>query len=150
MEKVEKQKNHNLFHKGFLIVLKYIPHFIAFIYAIYTLLGFCGIDSIVVGCFFHISLVSWIYLFITSLLFKFCYVHRLPLYYIGTNELITSLDYYIGIPVEDFNLIIIHSLLIISLIFGYSYYHIKCKLKKWEILENFVDLKLLNIPRLET
>ena len=52
MEKEEKQKNHNLFHKGFLIILKYIPHFIAFIYAIYTLLGFCGIDWNLMGCIF--------------------------------------------------------------------------------------------------
>ena len=71
MKREEKLKNNKLLHKGFLIVLKYIPHFISLIYVIYTLLGFCGIDAIIIGCFFHISLVSWLYLLLTSILFKF-------------------------------------------------------------------------------
>lgn len=130
MEKVEELKNKKLQHKSFLIILKYIPHFIAFTYIIYTILGLCGIDTNIMGCFFHMSLISWTYLLFTSIIFKFCYVHRLPLYYIGINELITCLDYYIGIPVKDFNLIVIHALLIIFLIYGYSYYYIKFKFIK--------------------
>ena len=130
MEKEESVRKSNLIHKSFLIILKYIPHSIAIIYIIYTILGLCGIDNNIIGCFFHISLISWLYLLLTSILFKFCYVHRLPLYYIGINELITCIDYYIGIPTEDINLIAFHALLIISLIFGYSYYYLKYKLKK--------------------
>jgi len=75
------------------------------------------------------SLFSWLFMFITSLIFRYCYVHRLPLYYIAVNELLINLDYYIGIPVEDIKLFLIHLTVIISLIFGYSYYYIKFKLK---------------------
>jgi len=130
MARVAELKNNKLAHKSFLIVLKYIPHFIAIVYIIYTILGLCGIDTNILGCFFHMSLISWLYLLLTSMLFKFCYVHRLPLYYVGINELITCLDYYVGIPLEDFKLLIAHALLIIFLIFGYSYYYIKYKLRK--------------------
>lgn len=129
MTKEEELRNRKLSHKGFLVILKYIPHSIGLVYILCTILGFFGIDSNLVGCFFHISLISWFYLLLTSILFKFCYVHRLPLYYIGANELITCSDYYIGIPLEEFNLAVLHALLIIFLIYGYSYYYIKYKLK---------------------
>ncbi len=120
----------NLKHKGFLILLKYIPHIIALIYAIYTLLSFVGIDLVILGHLSHISILPWVFIYITSKIFRFCYVHRLPLYYIGLNELLTTTDYYIGIPIESTKLLLLHLTIIIALIFGYSYYYIKFKLKK--------------------
>lgn len=129
MEEVVGLKN-SVLNKIYLIYTKYIPHFIAFLYFGYTLLGFCGIDWNLMGCIFHVSLLIWIQMLFTSFRFKYCQVHRLPIYYIGTNELITSVDYYIGIPIKEFNLLVIHLLLIAILIFGYSYYYVKFKLKK--------------------
>lgn len=67
-------------------------------------------------------------MYLASFTFKYCYVHRLPLYYIGVNELLTNLDYYIGIPIETINLFLIHLSLLIIVIFGYSIYYIKYKL----------------------
>ena len=98
----------NLKHKGFLVLLKYIPHIIALIYAIYTLLSFIGIDLVILGHLSHISILPWIFIYITSKIFRFCYVHRLPLYYIGLNELLTTTDYYIGIPIESTKLLLLH------------------------------------------
>ena len=123
----------NLKHKGFLIILKYIPHITALIYMIYTLLSFVGIDAVMLGRLTHISVIPWLFMYMTSHIFRYCYVHRLPLYYIAANELLVDTDYYIGIPVDDIKLLLIHLTIIILLIFGYSYYHIKCKLK-WEDL----------------
>lgn len=128
MIKVEKLER-NLKHKEFLIILKYIPHGISLIYIIYTLLGFIGIDAIILGHLTHISIFPWMFMYMTSKIFRFCYIHRLPLYYIGINELLTTSDYYIGIPIENINLFLIHLTIIISLIFGYSYYYIKIKLQ---------------------
>ena len=62
---------------------------------------------------------------LSSIVFRFCYVHRLPLYYILINELTTVIDTYIGIPVSDINLLGIHLILIGLLIFGYTYYYVK-------------------------
>lgn len=117
----------NLRHKSYLIITKYIPHFTAFIYVIYTLLGFLGIDLIELGHFVHISLMSWIYFYLNSFVFKYCYVHRLPLYYIALNEILVGIDTYYRIPISDFNLLVIHIILIGILIFGYSYFYIKYK-----------------------
>ena len=123
LRKVEKLANNNL-RKLFLILIKYSFHFIAFIYVLNTTLSFCGIDSIWTGFFFHISLYPWIVFVMISIIFKFCFVHRLPLYYIAINEILTNIDYYIGIPMSVSNLLIIHLILLVLLMFGYSYYHI--------------------------
>ena len=111
MIKEEKQEK-ILKYKSFLIITKFIPHFIALFYVLYTFLGFLGIDAIILGYFINVSVLTWIYLYINSLIFRYCYVHRLPLYYILFNDAITVIDYYKHIPIRDFNLLIIHLILI--------------------------------------
>lgn len=94
---------------------------------IYTLLCFAEIDSLILGQLTHISIIPWIFMYLTSYIFRYCYVHRLPLYYIAANDLLIDIDYYIGIPIEDIKLLLLHLTIIIFLIFGYSYYYIKTK-----------------------
>lgn len=126
MTKEEKLAK-NLRHKSLLLIIKYIPHIIAVAYAIYTFLGICGIDCNMFGCIFHVSFLTWITLYLLSIVFKYCYVHRLPIYYIGLNELITCLDYYLNIELDTFTFIVISVLMSFSLIFGYTYYYLKFK-----------------------
>lgn len=109
----------------FLLCTKFIPHITAFLYIIYTFLGFCGIDAVIISYFAHVSFLSMCYIFINSIVYKFCYVHRLPLYYIATNELITVTDNYYQIPLNDFHLLVFHIIIIGILIFGYTFYYIK-------------------------
>ena len=123
----------NLKHKGFLIILKYIPHVSAMFYIIYTLLTIIGIDPLIIGHLTSISVFPWLYMYLTSHIFRYCYVHRLPLYYIAVNESLVNLDYYVGIPVDNVKLLLIHLTIMIGLIYGYSYYYVKHKLK-WEDL----------------
>ena len=132
MEEEEKVEN-SLSHKSFLIILKYIPHILAFNYVIYTLLEFIGFDVIWMGYIFHLSIVPWLFLYLTSFVFKYCYVHRLPLYYIALNEIITVSDFYLTIPLSDNKLLIVHLLLIALLIFGYSIYYKNVKINKKSI-----------------
>ena len=132
MEEEEKVEN-SLSHKSFLIVLKYIPHITVFGYIIYSLLGFLGFDEIWIGYIFHLSIISWLFLYLTSFIFKYCYVHRLLLYYIGLNELITISNFYLTIPLSDNKLLIVHLLLIALLIFGYSIYYKNVKINKKSI-----------------
>lgn len=129
MEKAEELRNKQLKYKSFLIITKYFPHVSAFMYALYTLLQFADIDPIILGYLLDYSLLPWLYMYLTSYVFRYCYVHRLPLYYILINEVLTITDYYWNIPVNEFNLLLIHLLFIACLIFGYSYYYIKYKLK---------------------
>lgn len=130
MVKEENVKSNNVKNKIFLIITKFIPHISAFIYVVYTFLQFAGIDIIILGYLIDYSILSWIYIYFASLRFKYCYVHRLPLYYILINEILTISDYYLNIPVSEFNLLLLHIVIAGLLIFGYSYYYVKYKLKK--------------------
>ena len=111
--------------KIYLVLLKYIPHSIAVLYAIYTLFQFMSIDLFILGRLIHVSAFSWIFMILNSLVFKYCYIHRLPLYYILANDLLTDLDYYVSIPISDINLLLIHLLLIGITVLGYSLYYDK-------------------------
>lgn len=113
----------SLKHKSYLLALKYIPHFTALMYIVYTLFQFLDIDLIILGYFINMSIVSWSFMMLSSIVFRFCYVHRLPLYYIAINEMTTIIDYYIKIPISDMSLLGIHLVLIGLLIFGYTYYY---------------------------
>ena len=135
LKEVEKLVERNLKHKSYLILLKYIPHIIAFMYIIYTMLQFIDIDLIILGYFMHLSIMSWLFMFISSIVFKYCYIHRLPLYYIALNDISSTVDYYIGIPIDDKTLLGIHIILIGILIFCYTLYYVKNN-KKPIIVDN--------------
>lgn len=128
MEVVDELKS-SVNRKTFLVILKFIPHIIAFLYALYNILGFLEIDAVILGHLIHVSVFPWIFLYLTSKVFKYCYVHRLPLYYIASCDIITLIDYYISIPISDANLINLHIFLVSLLIFGYTYYYLNRKRK---------------------
>lgn len=128
MEMEEKLINQRK-NKRFLLEIKYIMHILGINYVIYTLFQFIEIDLWPINYIATVSILTGYVLYRISKRFYFCYVHRLPLYYILVNQVLTIIDYYIGIPVSVFHLLIIHLLLIALLIFGYTYYYIKFKLK---------------------
>ena len=124
METVEKQSR-NLSHKSFLIILKYIPYIIAFGYIITILGDFFEYDLIGLGYLFHLSISSWLFMLLTSFVFKYCRIHRLPLYYIATNEIMNVTDYYIGIPISVRAFLCLHLLVIFMFMSLYIYIYVK-------------------------
>lgn len=127
---MEEMSKNLLSHKFLLILIKYIPHIIALFYGIYNILGICGIDFIVAGYFVHMSVLSWIFMYLLSFIFRYCYVHRLPLYYILSSEILTISDYLLNYSIEESIIIMLNLVLIFITIFGYTFYYIKYKLKK--------------------
>ena len=116
-----------------LLTIKFIPHITAVFQIIYTLLEFADINAIILGHLIHLSVVSLIFWFACSIVFRYCYVHRLPLYYLTINELLSTTDYYIGIPVSVMSLFMIHLLFIGLLILGYLYYYYKIILTRKKV-----------------
>lgn len=131
---VEKPSK-NLSHKSFLILLKYIPYFMALGYALVTLGDFFEYNLIGFGYIFNISLGSWLFMLFASYIFRYCYVHRIPLYYIMINDILNVVDYYIGIPVNVAQLLCLHLLLIFLFIMIYVYVYAKY-IKKSIIVDN--------------
>lgn len=121
---VEENLNKTLY-KSILFLLKVIPYVLAFIYIVYTAFAFFSIDLIFLGYLAHMSVLPWIFLFLASYVFKFCTVHRLPLYYILVNDTITIIDAYIGIPLGWFNLLMLHTVIVGIFLFLIMYFHQK-------------------------
>lgn len=111
--------------KIFLILTKFSPHLIGLIYIIYTIAQFFELDLVSLGYLASLTLLPWINLYSASWALEFCYVHRLPLYYVAIDELLLVTDNYYGIPLDVYDLFLLHLVVIGVLIFGYSYYYVK-------------------------
>ena len=104
METEDLLRNKTLY-KILLILLKYIPIIIGVGYMLNTLLLLFGINLAFLSFFIGISLLPWLFLYISSFVFKFCSYHRAFLYYVLVIDGINWIDYTIGIPVTSSALI---------------------------------------------
>ena len=102
---VEKLRRSNL-HKLLLLVLKYIPMVIALCYMLNTILYIEPLSNIA-----GVSLLTWIFLYLASVVFEFCSYHRMFLWYILIDDILNIVDYYWSIPISTDNLIRIHNIL---------------------------------------
>ena len=102
---VEKSRRSNL-QKLLLLVLKYIPMVIALCYMLNTML-YIELLSNIAG----VSLLTWIFLYLASIVFEFCSYQRMFLWYILIDDILNIVDYYWNIPISTDNLIRIHNIL---------------------------------------
>ena len=126
MAKVENLRSKYLY-KILLILIKYIPIIISLFYLLNTVTALCGIDIPVLSNFAGMSLLTWLFMYIAAWVFQYCIYHRMFLYYILATDTINIIDYYIGIPVDDFGILVIHSVLIGVSLFLILYLYIKSK-----------------------
>ena len=114
-------------YKLLLIVLKYIPMLIYFIYALNTFAAFVGIDIPAANNIAGMSLLTWIFMYVATIVFNFCSYHRIFLYYILIVDIINIIDYYISIPISDFQLIMLHTIVTGISLFIVLFLYIKKK-----------------------
>ena len=107
MAKEENLKSKSLY-RLLLIMLKYIPMLIALFYVINTATAYIGIDIPVLSNIAGMSLLTQIFMYLSAIVFRFCLYHRMFLYYILATDIINIIDYYVGIPIEDLELLMIH------------------------------------------
>ena len=91
--------------------------------AINTIISYFGIHIKAFAHCFMFCLIGFIY--IASYLLKFCEYHRMFLHYIIIIYIINCIDYYIGIPLNDYNLFILYSIITIISLFLILYFKIK-------------------------
>ena len=82
-------------------MLKYIPMIISLFYLINTITAFIGIDIPILSTISGMSLLTWIFMYIATIVFNFCSYHRMFLYYILIVDIINIIDYHISIPISD-------------------------------------------------
>ena len=84
--------NRNLYKIG-IWSLKVLPIILAICYFLGTLFSLFNIDLVFLSYFGFIGIFPFIFIYISSFMFKFCIWHRIPLYYILCINLLTHLDY---------------------------------------------------------
>lgn len=125
MAKEERYVKSKLGYKLLILAIKYIPLIITLFYILNVLLYWFNIDTPVISNIAGVSLLTWVVLFLSAIVFKFCIYHRLFLYYILISDLITIYDFYIGIPLSTRAILEIQSILIGILIFSILFIHLK-------------------------
>lgn len=91
-----------------LYLLKIMPMLLALVNFINIVFSFNGIDIPLLSYIGSISFIPLVFLYISSYVFKFCKYHRMFLHYIVICNLINIYDYYIGIPITNKSLLILH------------------------------------------
>lgn len=119
-------------HKVLLIALKVIPMVTALSYLLNTLVSYFGMSAGILSHIFGMSLLPWIFIYISAVVFKFCIYHKMFLYYVLVTDILNIIDYYIGIPISDFKLLMIHIIITGIFLFLILYLYVKYNKKPVE------------------
>ena len=120
---VESSNINKYLYKAILVVLKFTPATLALCSMLNTILWCFDIDIPAFSFVGGLSIIPWIFIYLASIVFKFCSYHRMFLYYIAIDNILSTIDYYCNI---GFGLVP-YLLLIITTIFVVTYLHIKEK-----------------------
>lgn len=91
-----------------LFIIKVIPFIIMCCYVANSVLSYYHIDNAIFAITGGLSIFTWIFLYVSSFVFKFCIYHRLPLYYILISDILAYYDNIIGIPITNKELFVLN------------------------------------------
>lgn len=122
-----EEKLKSSLYKIELVIIKALPFLLAVLYLITTILDYFGINSTIVNYIAMFCL--YLFLYITSYVFKFCVYHRMPLHYIVLINVLSIYDVYIGIPLDNFRLFQMYAIITCIFIFLTVYFYVKSNKK---------------------
>ena len=106
-----------------IIIIKVLPFIIAALYILSTILDYIDICSTLVN--YIVYLMFFLFLYVSSYVFKFCEYHRMPIHYALGINLINVYDVYVGIPVDNYSMFGIYSIFTGIAIFITVYLYVK-------------------------
>ena len=109
---VEESLRNKRLYKVFVVVLKALPLLLALVAALNTILSFFAIDLIILSYIGSISLLSLLFLYLSSYVFNFCAYHRIFLDYAVINNIIDVIDLYIGIPITNLGMLCVQMMIL--------------------------------------
>ena len=124
MKEEEKLINKRLY-KLELVLLKFMPFLLALFHALNTILAYFNLEYRIINYLSGVSILTLVFLYISSYVFKFCSYHRIFLHYIVINNLISAYDLYIGINISNFNYLILHIIILFIAILIATYLYVK-------------------------
>lgn len=122
---VASSRKQNLY-KCEILTLKVLPMLIALVHLLNTVLSYFGIDLAILSHIGSVSLLSLIFLYLSSYVFEFCEYHRMFLHYTVITNIINIYDYYIGIPISMRSLFCLHAIITGIFLFLILYFYVKC------------------------
>lgn len=107
---VEKSRRSE--YKLLIIVLKFIPILTALCYMSSTIFNYFGYNIEPLSNIGGMSLFTWLFIYLASIVFNFCSYHRVFLWYIFIDDIFNIIDYYITIPISTDNILMLHNIFI--------------------------------------
>lgn len=107
---VEKSRRSE--YKLLIIVLKFIPILTALCYMSSTIFNYFGYNIEPLSNVGGMSLLTWLFIYLASIVFNFCSYHRVFLWYIFIDDIFNIIDYYITIPISTDNILMLHNIFI--------------------------------------
>ena len=107
---VEKSRRSE--YKLLIIVLKFIPMLTALCYMSSIIFNYFGYNIEPLSNIGGMSLLTWLFIYLASIVFNFCSYHRVFLWYIFIDDTFNIIDYYITIPISTDNILMLHNILI--------------------------------------
>ena len=116
-----------LLYKVTVIVLKILPMILAFITLLNSILSYFNIDLVILSYIGGVSLITILFIYVTSYTFKFCEYHRIFLHYILVTWIINIIDLYIGIPINNLEYLCLQMIIAGISLFIILYFYLKRK-----------------------
>lgn len=105
VEKLRESK-----YRLLIIVLKFILMLTALCYMTSTIFNYFDYNIEPLSNLGGMSLLTWVFIYLASVVFKFCSYHRMFLWYVLVDDLVNIVDYYWNIPISTDNILMLHNI----------------------------------------
>lgn len=104
------EKSRESKYKLLILVLKFILMLTALCYMTSTIFNYFDYNIEPLSNIGGMSLLIWVFIYLASVVFKFCSYHRMFLWYILIDDLFNIIDYYWSIPISTDNILMLHNI----------------------------------------
>lgn len=122
---VEANLRSKTLYKIELSLLKFMPMLLALVALMNSILSYFKIDLPILSYIGGVSIVTIIFLYVSSYVFRFCEYHRMFLHYVVVTCIINSIDYYIGIPLNNLGYLCLQMIIAGITLFLILYLYVK-------------------------
>lgn len=122
---MEERLRSKILYKIQLYLLKVIPMVMAFICLLNTTLSYFDIDVPILSYISSNSILTIMFLYISSYVFKFCEYHRMFMHYNTLMWILNIYDMYIGVPLSDRGILSLYLMITGLFLFIILYLYVK-------------------------
>lgn len=122
---MEERLRSKILYKIQLYLLKVIPMVMAFICLLNTTLSYFDIDVPILSYISSNSILTIMFLYISSYVFKFCEYHRMFMHYNTLMWILNIYDMYIGVPLSDRDILSLYLMITGLFLFIILYLYVK-------------------------